>query len=398
MHILHLYKNYPPVFGGIENHIRTLARGQAARGHRVTVLVTHAGRRTRRDSEDGADSQDGADSKDGADSEDGTNSEDGIEVIRAASWGQAASTPISPSLFLELRRLRPDVAHLQFPYPPGEIAQLLFGRSRATVISYQSDIVRQRRLARLYRPLMWRALEKADILLASSQAYAESSSVLQRFRHKCQVVPLGIDPQPFSDVAPGAVTRWRERHPGPTVLFVGRLRYYKGLDVLIEAAAAFEATVLIGGRGPEEARLQRLARLSPAADRIRFLGNIAPSDLPPLLAAADVFVLPATQRSEAFGLCQVEAMAAGTPVISTELGTGTSEVNRDGETGLVVPAGDASELARAVRQLLADGALRERLGAEARQRVRGVFHQDVMNERILKIYSDVLERRAQRKL
>lgn len=368
MRVVHVYKDYPPVLGGIEGHLRLLAEGQARRGLEVTVLVTSPGRRTT------------------------VSEEGGARVIRAGRWGSLSSAPLSPALFSHLRRLEPDVVHLQFPYPPGELAQLASRRGRALVISYQSDIVRQRLLGLLYSPLMHRVLARADRILASSAAYLESSPVLRRWAAKTTVVPLGVDLERFASPDPERVAEIRRRRGGPLLLFVGRLRYYKGVEDLIATMGnLLEATLLIAGRGPMEDPWRRLARASEAAERIVFLGDVADADLPAYYAAADVFVLPSCRRSEAFGLAQAEAMAAGTPVVSTELGTGTSFVNRDGETGLVVPARDREALAAAIGRLLEEPELRRTMGEAARRRARQDFDAERMVERVIGVYEELLD-------
>ncbi len=363
--IVHVYKDYWPVVGGIENLVRLLAEGQARRGHRVTVLVTSPGRRTTR------------------------SVEGGVSVIRAGRLATVASTPLSLALPRELARLDADVTHLHFPYPVGEVAQLLVGRSRRTVISYQSDIVRQRLLGALYRPLLGRVLDRADRLLASSPAYVASSPWLASRRDKCAVVPNGIDLARCRDADPERVAALRHEHGERIVLFVGKFRYYKGLGYLIEAMARLDATLLVAGTGPLETSLRAQAAASPAASRIRFLGEVADAELPDLLAAADLLVLPSCERSEAFGLVLVEAMAAGTPVISTELGTGTSYVNRHGETGLVVPPRDPPALAAAITELLADPARRRAMGTAAAARAEAMFSADAMVDRVLEVYAEL---------
>ncbi len=162
------------------------------------------------------------------------------------------------------------------------------------------------------------------------------------------------------------------------ILFVGRLRYYKGLHVLLEAMPQIPATLLIGGDGPERARLAAQAAELGVADRIHFLGDVPDADLPALYQAADVFVLPAHLRAEALGLSQIEALASGVPCVSTELGTGTSFANQHGETGLVVPPGDQAGLAQAINTLLADPAMRRRMGAAGQQRVAALFTRERM--------------------
>ena len=186
--ILHVYKDYPPVLGGIELHLRLLAEAQARRGHRVTVLVTARGWRTERAEENG------------------------VRVIRAGRLATWASTPLSLALVLELRRRMPDVTHLHAPHPPGEVAQLLFGRSRATVMTWHSDVVRQRRLGRLYRPLQRRVLDRIDLVLPTSTRYRESSPVLSRLpAERCRAVPLGVDAERFARPDPERVEALRRR-------------------------------------------------------------------------------------------------------------------------------------------------------------------------------------------
>ena len=369
LRVLHVYKDYPPVVGGIENHLRLLAERQSARGLDVTVLVTAHGARA------------------------GEQVENGVRVIRARRLGEVLSTPLSLELAGWLRRLAPDVTHLQFPYPPGELAHLAWGRARATVVTYQSDIVRQRLTGLAYRPVLRRLLRRADRIIATSPGYLASSPILAGLRERCSVVPLAIDTAAFQPATEGA-RALRERFPGPLVLFVGRLRYYKGLDHLVDAMAELPATLLVAGDGALRPELERRAARSPAAGRIVFLGHVPQDELAAHYSAADVVVLPSSQRSEAFGLVLLEAMACGRPVVSTELSTGTSWVNRHGDTGLVVPPRDARALAAALRLLLADGSLRARMGARARMRATREFDADSMVTRVLGVYDEALRARS----
>lgn len=373
MKILHLYKDYYPVEGGIENHVRWLAEAQAARGHTVTVLVNSRDGRTRE------------------------TVRQGVRVIYAARLATVASTPLSLALPALLARERPDIAHLQFPYPWGEAAQLFFGRARRTVITYQSDIVRQKFLRVVYAPLMRLVLARADRLLATSPNYIESSPVLARFRHKCRVAPMGLDPAPYLNVDPRAAQAARREllagDPPDTalLLFVGVLRYYKGLNYLLEALPAIPgARLAVIGRGPMEAAWRALAGRLGLEARVTFAGEVANAALPPYLAACDVFVFPSSERSEAFGLAQVEAMLAGKPVVATELGTGTSFVTRHEVTGLVTPARQPAPLADAVNRLLTDPGLRARLGAAGRARALREFTLEAMVDRIEQAYREVL--------
>lgn len=347
--ILHLYKDYAPVIGGIENHVRALAEAQASAGYEVTVLVNSLDSRTHHEEING------------------------VRVIKAGRLCTIASTPISLAMPLILNRLRPDLVHLHFPYPWGELSHLIFGRAPKMVITYHSDIVKQRGLLRWYRPLLWRTLRKADRIIATSPPYIESSPFLSKVREKCVVIPLGVDVARFQQADTARVRAIREQYAGPLLLFVGRLRYYKGLEYLIAAMRELPGTLLIVGDGPMRETWQQLTANLGLGERVFFLTDVNDDDLPAYYHACDLFVLPASQRSEAFGTVLLEAMACGVPVISTELGTGTSWVNQDGETGLVVPPADSAALVGAIRRLLDDGGLRERMGRAARARVEAEF-------------------------
>lgn len=369
MRVLHIYKDYPPVAGGMESHLRRLAEGESRRGLEVTVLVT---------------APDGPTTVD---------EENGVKVIRARRWATWASTPLSPALVSWVGRLRSDLTHLHVPYPWGELAHLVSGHSPVTVLTYQSDIVRQRWLGRLYRPFSRRLLDRAQAIITTSPAYLSTSPHLGPVAHKCRVIPLGLDPAPFLNPDRGRAESIRHELGTPLLLFVGRLRYYKGLEHLIRAMTlepAVAGTLAILGTGPRQEALRRLVASLSLGDRVRFLGYVADASLPDYYAAADVFVLPSSERSEAFGLVQLEAMAAGKPVISTELGTGTSFVNVHGETGLVVPPRDPQALARALRELLDDPRRRRALGDAGRRRVVRDFHVETMVDRVVKLYRELL--------
>ena len=367
MNILHIYKDYYPVLGGIENHVRLLAEGQARRGHDVTVLVTNTARRTI------------------------VEQRDGVRVIKAGRLANVSSAPLSLSFPWHLLRMRPDIAHLQFPYPPGEVANWLLGRAKRTVISYQSDVVRQRGWLRLYRPIMWRVLRAADRLIASSSNYVSSSPYLSELVDKTTVIPLGIELERFSSVDEGAVAEVRSRYGESPILFVGRLRYYKGLQYLIQAMDRIPARLLVVGTGPMETEWKTLSDRLGLQDKVLFLGDVSDRELPALYHLAGIFVLPASHRSEAYGLVQIEAMASGTPVICTQLGTGTSWINRNGETGLVVPPRDSAALVAGVNRLLDDDELREAMGTRAAVRARREFSFEIMVDRVLSLYHELLD-------
>src|SRR5512141_2983701 len=231
MKILHIYKDYFPVEGGIENHIKQLAEAQVARGHTVSVLVTSRNRQTH------------------------TQLINGVRVIFAGRLATISSAPISAAMFGLLARERPDIVHLEFPYPWGEVANYFFGHARATVMTYQSDIVRQKYLRVAYAPVMQRVLRKVDRIIATSANYIASSRVLAPFRDKCVAIPMGIDVTPFAALP-------LEPHSGRdlTLLFVGALRYYKGLQYLLAALPAIpNVRLVVVGAAPMGPAWQALA-------------------------------------------------------------------------------------------------------------------------------------------
>lgn len=361
MKILHVYKDYYPVVGGIENHIGALARAQASKDYDVTVLVTNPG---------------GLPAKSHI---------DGVNIIRLWRLATVASTPLSFGFVTYLSQAQPDITHLHFPYPIGEISQWIAGAGRPFVITYHSDIVRQQRLLRFYQPLLLQILQRAAFILATSERYITSSHVLRQMRSKCMVVPLSVDPALFQGaqpiVSPGSV---------PTLLFVGRHRYYKGLDDLIRVMPDLNARLLVGGDGPLRASWEALCVELGVDEKVHFLGDVSDADLPRLYASADIFVLPANERAEAFGKVLLEAMAAGLPCITTELGTGTSFVVQDGETGLVVPPRQPEALRETTKRLLEDVVLRRSMGEAGRRRVLNEFTVDKMVARVDAVYQAAL--------
>lgn len=364
--MLQVYKDYYPVLGGIELHVRRLCTHLVQRGVQVEALVTNTGRKTV------------------------ALEMEGVPVTKAARLITLASTPVSLSLFQEMARKEVDIVHLHFPYPIGELAFLFRGRSRALVITYHSDIVRQWYLLPFYAPFLRRVLQQAERIIVGSEAYLRSSPWLRSHQRRCVVVPFGIELEPFQRPEPQGIAQVRQRHRPPILLFVGRFRYYKGLHYLVEAMKEVDGTLLLVGAGPEESRLRHQVRKAGLEHRILFLGEVPLKELVPLYYASDLFVLPACERSEAFGVAQLEAMACGLPVVSTELGTGTSFVNLHGVTGLVVPPRNPQALAQGINLLLQDEEQRLEMGRKAEERVEQEFGVEKMVERTLQVYAEAL--------
>ncbi len=365
MHIVLLYKDYPPVSGGIEGHTATLARGLVARGHQVTVLVTNTTGTTTV-----------------------AHTRAGLTVIRAGRLATLSSTPLSLAYWWRARQFaHVDVVHLQFPYPPADLAARLIPHAPPLVVTYQADITRQRWLRVAYAPLLRATLRRARRIIVTSTAYMQHSYWLQPHRARCRVVPLGIDAHRF---APAPMPR--PAGAMPTLLFVGRLRYYKGLPYLLHALARMRqpCRLVIAGDGPEAPHVRTLVAALGLADRVTLLGDVPDADLPGVYQQADVFVLPSHLPAEAFGIVLLEAQASGLPVISTALGTATSIVNRHGQTGLVVPPADAHALAHAADWLLAHPHRAHQMGAAGRANVLAHYTHELMLTQTEQVYQSVL--------
>lgn len=366
LRILHLYKDYAPVPGGIENHVRTLAEAEASAGHDVTVAVCAPQRRR---------------------GEARLPREEvmaGVRVLRLPRIVTLRSMPLSLPYWLAARRLarEADVVHVQSPFPLGEAAVRNLPPGIRLIDSHQSDVVRQRILLKFYAPLYRRFLCRANAILTTSDAYAASSPWLQPHLGKCRTVSLGVDTHRFRPV---------DRPPNRTgsfrLLFVGRLRYYKGVDTLLEAMATLppSAVLDIVGTGPMEARWRAQARDLGLSDRVRFLGDVPDATLPGTYGDADLFVLPCNCRAEAFGTVLAEALACGVPCVTCEVGTGTSSVVRDGMTGLVVPPSDPAALGAAIASLMADRDRLARMARAARADATGRLSQETMVRAVLDI-------------
>jgi glycosyltransferase involved in cell wall biosynthesis len=359
MRILHVYKDYFPVLGGIENHVRVLAESQARAGHQVIALVCSLGSRTT------------------------VEELNGVKVVKSGRVATVASMPISLSQPLAVARLRPEIIHVHSPYPLGEASAWLLARSSRLVITHHSDVVRQKGLLRFYGPVLRRVLRRADRILTDSPNYMRTSPWLQPVLDRCTVVPLGVDAVRFSPPP--------SPYAGPTrLLFVGRLRYYKGLDTLLRALVALPDVLLtVVGDGVMRTEWEELAASLGIASRVSFVGEVDDNALPGVYRQATAFVLPSNARSESFGTVLLEAMASGLPCVTTEVGTGTSWVVQDGVSGMVVPPSDPGALGDALSRLVADPSMARRMGEAGRSRVEREFTESVMVEAVMAVYCDL---------
>jgi glycosyltransferase involved in cell wall biosynthesis len=377
MRIVQTNKAYAPLIGGVETTVTVLSEGLSRMDDvSVNALVCNSTRSFKTE----------------------TRTINGVQVTYLPRWGSVASLPISPSFLTHLAGLRGDILHVHEPFPLVDLSLGVYPRIRRhfkrIVVTWHSDVVRQKWALTFYRPFINRFLSMTDRILVSSPALLEHSDFLPPYRDRCEVVPLGLNLGWTKDRGKrvARVKEIRQAHGTPLVLFVGRLVYYKGLQYLIDAMAAIpKAKLVVIGSGPLQASLERRVQSQSLSDRVTFLPHMDSEELYSYYEACDVFVLPSTARSEAYGLVQIEAMACGKPVVSTEIQTGTTFVNQNGKTGLTVPAQDARALAHAVGTLLEDEDLRARLGQQAAERALREFTTERMVNRVYDIYRHLLE-------
>ena len=367
MRVVHLFKDYfPPTTGGIEQHMQLLCTGLAHSMDVAVLVPSHSFHKH-------------------------TETVNRVEVLRVPEYGRYAAVPFCPTMPGELKRLRPDVVHLHFPNPMGDLSYL-FSPAVPLIISYHADVIRQRRLLPLYRPILNAVFSRASRVIAAAEENIASSPVLPRYKDRCTVIPYGIDLQAFelTETERIIVEQRRAAAGEGTVLFVGVLRPYKGVDVLLRAMARVKAKLVVVGRGPNRLELSGLAARLGISNRVSFLGEVSESERRILLHSCDVFVLPSIDNREAFGIAQLEAMACGRPVIASDLPTGVRFVNKNQMTGLLVPPGNSDALAAALQRLLGDERLRQTLGNAAKRRAELEFSSDRMVRRVQQVYEEVL--------
>lgn len=367
MKVLQVSKFYPPHLGGIETVARDLSTGLRACGVEVDVLCANK-RWVQEEERDAL----------------------GCHVLRAASAGLLLSTSLAPSLLplLRARRRDYDVYHVHMPDPLAALAVWWARPQGRVVLHWHSDVVRQRLARHVYHPLQRWLLERADAIVATSRLYAESSEPLQPYLDKVAVVPIGRPPP--EPPRPDLVEQTRRRYAGQRLVFaLGRMTYYKGYDVLLEAAGALPAdvVVVIGGGGPDLGRFQALARARGLEERVRFIGPMSAARVDAHFAVASLFCMASTLRAEAYGVAVLEAMSHGVPVVASRIpGSGLSWLHQDGVTGLAVPPGDAPALAAAIVRLLEDEALRARCAQGARARWADGLTAEAMCAQTLALY------------
>lgn len=364
MKITHFGKYSPPFRGGMEMFLATLTQGLVARQVECEIIVSQyigCGEEFR---------------------------EAGVAVRCLRTFGSWKSVPLSPGGLLALRNCRATIINLHHPNPLADLSYLLARPQAPLVVTYHADIVRQRHLAKLHAPLLHYVLNRAAAIVVTSPHYVDSSPVLPRYRDKIVVIPLGIDPPP-----PAWLENPAPKPPGePQYLYLGRLVPYKGVEVLLQALTQAPGRLWIAGYGPSEAKLRKQADALGLNGRVEFLGTISEPEKWRRLAACDALVLPSLTRAEAYGLVLVEAMAAGKPVVASDLPTGVRLLAQEGVNALRFPPGDALRLAAALHRLAADPEAARQLGETGRRLMQAHYTTERMIDGYHRLYRELAQR------
>lgn len=366
--ILHFYKTFAAdQHGGVEMFIRHLTYATSQQGCENMVLSL---------------SKEAASSVQGPD----------YELVQAKEDFNLASTGFSLSsfkIFAEMAKSA-DIVHYHFPWPFMDVVHFATQVKKPAVVTYHSDIVRQKFLKFLYSPLQNMFLNSMDAIVATSPNYLESSPVLAKYREKTSSIPIGLQQTMYPAPEVDRVAELRARH-GRFFLFVGVLRYYKGLEFLLTAMEGKDWPLLIVGAGPLEQELIQMAT-QKKLQNVQFIGQVTEQQKVNLLEACYAVVFPSHLRSEAFGISLLEAAMFGKPMVCSEIGTGTSYINQHEITGFVVPPADALAMRVAMEQLWESPELAARYGSAARERYLQVFTSRSMGQAYMQLYAGLVHR------
>lgn len=368
MKILQVNKLYSPHIGGIERVIQDISEGLSDR-YDINVLVCQPKGKT---------------------ADDVIN---GVSVRRSGSIGTYFSMPVSLPFLFHFKKMSKtaDIVHVHLPFPLGDLACLLSGYKGKVVISWHSDIVKQKKLLTLYKPVMNAFLRRADCIFVATEGHITGSAYLKPYSEKCRIVPYGIDTDIYekAEKYPFLTDKLSDKK-NKKLMFTGRLVYYKGIDVLIRALKhTSDCELFIAGDGVLHDELVKEVKNRGIEDRVHFMGVLSDADLKAAFSDCDLFILPSVENSEAFGIVQMEAMTYGKPVINTSLPTGVPYVSPDGVSGITVPPRDENALAEAINRLVHDDELRCRYGRNAYDLVREKYDMNRVMEKISDIYEEL---------
>lgn len=313
-------------------------------------------------------------------------------VISCRTWIKIAGTMISPGLVLRMMRIchHYDIVHVHHPDPMACLALYCSGYKGNVILHWHSDIIKQKSMLRFYRPLQQWLICRADLILVTTPVYMEKSPYLKDIAYRCACLPIGVRPVPS---IPDKERMLQAKYPGKKIIFsLGRLVPYKGFEYLIRAALSLpdDYIVLIGGEGPLRYELEGCIETWGANDKVKLLGRIPEENLPAYYQACTLFCLPSVQKTEAFGIVQIEAMSCGKPVVATDIPeSGVPWVNEHGVSGLNVPPKEPELLAGAILEITKDKDTYRRYSQNAYDRYKSVFTEAKMIEQIIRYYEQI---------
>ncbi len=369
MKILHVYKTYyPDSFGGVEKFIDVLSVKLKRYGVIPEVLTL---------------------TKNKTESSSHIN---GYIVHKVPQNFEIASSSFSFSAIHRFAALmkEADIIHYHFPWPFADALHFIARVNKPTVVTYHSDIVKQRWLKILYMPLMWRFLNKVNAIVATSPNYIKSSRVLLSLQKKTSVIPIGLDRDNYPEVSSEKAQFWRTQFGTRFFLFIGAMRYYKGLEFLIEAAKSLDVSIVIAGDDDDCGQFLKDKVKKDNIKNIHFLSTISDEDKAALLTACYGVMFPSYLRSEAFGIFLLEGAMYGKPMISCDIGTGTTYINIHDETGIVVPPRDTLALRQAMQFLLENPDMAAEMGKRALIRYNKLFTADEMAQAYVSLYEKII--------
>ncbi len=362
--ITHIFKTYfPETNGGLEEAIRQIGKHAIKEGYQVEVVAV------------------------GKKSYDVT-TEDGITAKFYKSSFDLYSNPVSFSFISQFRGIcdTTDILHFHFTWPTAEVLNLLFRCGKPIVVTFHCDIHKNRFLKALYLPIVKQFLKQANIICVTSRNLFGSTPYLDKFKYKTQEICLWFDEKRFLGLPKPAIGIRKFIKPlKPYALFVGVLRWYKGLDVLLDASKTFNGDIVIVGKGPLYSHLRKRIKQEHLLN-VHLMGFQPDNHLKFLIQACKFITLPSTTASEAFGQILLEGLFFSKPLISTALGTGTSLVNRHNHTGIVVKAGSRRALCDAMNSMLADPCQYDRFVSNTFPHYLSNFTEAVQGEKYSRIY------------
>ena len=371
MKILHIGKYYPPYWGGIEKVNFDLVESLNEQGYHTDVLCFNNTKNTVVE-----------DNK-------------GYKIYRSSIITSAFSSPLSFSIFRQLRKIfsQYDIIHLHTPNPMGAIALQSTPFKGKIIVHWHSDIIKQKKLKKIYAPFQTMLLKRADKIIVTTPNYLEGSEALSPYKNKCEVIPIGISNSDFV-----SNERLREElksnYQNKKIIFsIGRLIYYKGFEYLIEAAKLLpdDHIVLIGGTGVLSKKLEQKIKLNNLEQKVKLLGNIPFDQLGEYYRRADIYCLPSTERSEAFGVVLIEAMSFGCPIVATNIkGSGVPWVSEDQITGITVPPKDSHALADAIKTITNNTELAKKYSINSKKKYKSVFEKGVMAKKTIQLYKTLI--------